>query len=75
MALLTYYLRKAITVCRDEVLVLPSRVAVGLFVVAILSLPLFSSNPYLLRVVVLSCIFAVFAASWDLLCGFTGQPF
>jgi branched-chain amino acid transport system permease protein len=73
MALIRYYARKAFTVLRDEVLVLPSRLAVILFCAAVLLIPLFSQSPYLLRVVVLSSIFAVFAASWDLLCGFTGQ--
>jgi branched-chain amino acid transport system permease protein len=73
MGVLSYYLRKSLTICRDEVLVLPSRVAVGVFVIIILALPLFSQSPYLLRVLILSSIFAIFAASWDLLSGFTGQ--
>jgi len=71
--MLSYYFRKSLTVCKDEVLVLPSRVAVGVFVVTILVLPLFSQSPYLLRILILSSIFAIFAASWDLLSGFTGQ--
>ncbi|NCO60904.1 branched-chain amino acid ABC transporter permease [bacterium] len=73
MGMLSYYFRKSLTVCKDEVLVLPSRVAVGVFVVTILALPLFSQSPYLLRILILSSIFAIFAASWDLLSGFTGQ--
>ncbi|OIP39457.1 MAG: branched-chain amino acid ABC transporter permease [Deltaproteobacteria bacterium CG_4_8_14_3_um_filter_51_11] len=73
MGMLSYYFRKSLTVCKDEVLVLPSRVAVGVFVVTILVLPLFSQSPYLLRILILSSIFAIFAASWDLLSGFTGQ--
>ncbi len=73
MGLLGYYFRKSLTICKDEVLVLPSRVAVGVFVIALLALPLFSQSPYLLRVLILSGIFAIFAASWDLLSGFTGQ--
>ena len=58
---------------KGEVLVLPSRVAVLVFVVALLVLPLFTQDPYLLRVLILTSVFAIFAASWDLLSGFTGQ--
>jgi branched-chain amino acid transport system permease protein len=60
-------------VIRGEVLVLPSRVAVSLFCLALLLLPLFSRDPYLLRILVLTSIFAILTASWDLLSGYTGQ--
>lgn len=73
MGLLGFYLRKLFTLLRGEVLVLPSRTIVGLFVLVLLVLPLISQDPYLIRIVVLTCIFAIFAASWDLLSGFTGQ--
>ncbi|RJR24475.1 MAG: branched-chain amino acid ABC transporter permease [Desulfobacteraceae bacterium] len=73
MSLIGYYTRKTYTICKEEVLVLPGRVAVGVFFLTVLLLPLFSQSPYLLRVMVLSSIFAIFAASWDLLSGFTGQ--
>ncbi|MCG6536281.1 MAG: branched-chain amino acid ABC transporter permease, partial [Syntrophales bacterium LBB04] len=39
----------------------------------ILGIPLISQNPYLLRIIILTSIFAILAASWDLLSGFTGQ--
>jgi branched-chain amino acid transport system permease protein len=32
-----------------------------------------TQDPYLLRILILTSIFAIFAASWDLLSGFTGQ--
>jgi len=54
-------------------LVLPSRVAVFIFALAVLLLPLFSQDPYLLRILIFTSIFAILAASWDLLSGFTGQ--
>lgn len=73
MGLLGFYLRKLFTLIRGEVLVLPSRTIVGLFILVLLVLPLISQDPYLIRIVVLTCIFAIFAASWDLLSGFTGQ--
>ncbi len=73
MNLLRYYLRKFYTLLKNEILVLPSRVAVLLFFVTLLLIPLLVDDPYLLRVLILSSIFAIFAASWDLLSGFTGQ--
>jgi branched-chain amino acid transport system permease protein len=73
MGLLGFYLRKLYTIVRGEVLVLPSRVAVVLFFLFLLSLPLFSDDSYLLRILILASIFAILAASWDLLSGFTGQ--
>ena len=54
-------------------MVLPSRIIVALFVVLLLALPLITSDLYLLRIIILASIFAIFAASWDLLSGFTGQ--
>lgn len=67
------YLKRFYTVVRGEVLVLPSRVIVALFFLLLLGMPMISQNPYLIRVIVLSSIFAILAASWDLLSGFTGQ--
>jgi branched-chain amino acid transport system permease protein len=73
MGLLGFYLRKLYSIVKGEVLVLPSRVVVGLFFLFLLTLPLFSSDFYLLRILILASIFAILAASWDLLSGFTGQ--
>ncbi len=58
---------------RTEVLVLPSRIAVMLFALFLLTAPIYWPDPYLLRILTLASIFAIFAASWDLLSGFTGQ--
>ena len=71
--MLGFYLRKFYSLVRGEVLVLPSRIIVGLFFVILLGLPLISQNPYLIRIIILTSIFAILAASWDLLSGFTGQ--
>ncbi|MDH4264478.1 MAG: branched-chain amino acid ABC transporter permease [Deltaproteobacteria bacterium] len=73
MGILGFYLRKLYTVFRGEVLVLPSRVVVLLFFLVLLLLPVVTQDPYLLRILILTSIFAIFAASWDLLSGFTGQ--
>jgi len=58
---------------QKEILVLPSRTIAFFFCLALLLLPLMTQDPYLLRIIIFSSIFAIFAASWDLLSGFTGQ--
>jgi branched-chain amino acid transport system permease protein len=73
MGLASYQVRKGYTVLRNEILVLPSRVILSLFVIGLLTLPLFTRDPYLLRILILTSIFAILAASWDLLSGYTGQ--
>lgn len=73
MDLIRYYVRKFFKLIKTEVFVLPSRMIVLAFFLTLLALPLVTDNPYLLRILILSCIFAIFAASWDLLSGFTGQ--
>jgi branched-chain amino acid transport system permease protein len=73
MEVFGFYLRKLYTVLKGEVLVLPSRVVVLLFFLVLLLFPMVTQDPYLLRILILSSIFAIFAASWDLLSGFTGQ--
>lgn len=58
---------------RHEVLVLPSRSFVLFAALLLLVLPFFYDDPYVLRIITMTAIFAIFAASWDLLAGFTGQ--
>lgn len=73
MGLVTAHIRRIITILRNEVLVLPSRVAVLLFIIFLMTLPLVTQDYYILRILILTSIFAILAASWDLLSGFTGQ--
>jgi branched-chain amino acid transport system permease protein len=68
-----YLLRRAWAELRNEILVLPSRTLVLLWVAGLLLLPLAYSDAYVLRILTMTCIFAIFAASWDLLAGYTGQ--
>ena len=63
----------ALRYVRNEVMVLPTRVIGSLFCILILVLPLFTDSNYILRIAILGAIFAIFAASWDLLSGFVGQ--
>jgi branched-chain amino acid transport system permease protein len=68
-----YLLRRAWAELRNEVFVLPSRTLVLIWVLALLALPMVYSDAYVLRILTMTCIFAIFAASWDLLAGYTGQ--
>ena len=68
-----YRLRRAWAELRNEVFVLPSRTLVLAWVVALLALPAVYGDPYVMRILTMSCLFAIFAASWDLLAGYTGQ--
>jgi branched-chain amino acid transport system permease protein len=58
---------------KNEALVLPSRALVLVWLAAVLLLPVVWPDPYVLRIVTLTCLFAIFAASWDLLAGYAGQ--
>jgi len=73
MDLIRFYIRRLFTTIKSEVLVLPSRIIVVVFFLVLLLLPLLTDDPYLLRILILTSIFAILAASWDLLSGFTGQ--
>jgi branched-chain amino acid transport system permease protein len=68
-----YWFRRAWAELRNEVFVLPSRSLVLLWVVALLALPAIYGDAYILRILTMTCLFAIFAASWDLLAGYTGQ--
>ena len=68
-----FLVRRAWANLKSEVLVLPSRTAVFAWALAVALLPLIWPDAYVLRVVTMTCLFATFAASWDLLAGFAGQ--
>jgi len=70
---LRYWLRRLWMQLRNEVLVLPSRTLVLVWAIALLVLPWVYADAYVLRIVTLTCLFAIFAASWDLLAGYSGQ--
>ena len=68
-----YFLRRGWAELRNEVLVLPSRILVLAWVLALLALPVVYGDAYVMRILTMTCLFAIFAASWDLLAGYTGQ--
>jgi len=73
MNILAAYIMRSYKLLREEIFVLPGRTVVLLFGILLLIFPVFSQEPFILRVLILASIFAIFAASWDLLSGFTGQ--
>ena len=73
MGTILYYIRKLFKVFRKEVLVLPSRTLVMIFLVVLALFPVITDDPYVLHILILTSIFAILAASWDFLSGFTGQ--
>ncbi len=68
-----HYIRLIYQILRGELFEIPGRVIAFVFIISLLILPLISSQPYFLRIMTLAAIFAIYAASWDLLAGFTGQ--
>lgn len=68
-----YYLRRFYKAFRGDILAIPGRVIALVFGLLLFCLPLFISDLYVLRILIFAGIFAIYAASWDLLAGFTGQ--
>src|SRR5262245_13730194 len=68
-----YWLRKGWAELKNEVFILPSRTLVLVWVIALLALPFVYGDAYVMRILTMTCIFAIFVASWDLLAGYTGQ--
>lgn len=58
---------------QGEVLAIPGRDIVVAFFLFLFILPLITTEPFILRIVTFANIYAIYAVSWDLLCGFTGQ--
>lgn len=61
---------------RDDVGAIPGRLIAAIWVILMLLLPLIvpqATLPMVMRVVIVGSLFAIFAFSWDLLAGFTGQ--
>ena len=67
------YLRWLYLKFRSEIVAIPWRLISLIFVVFLMVFPLVLPHPYVLRILALSLLFSLFAASWDFLAGFTGQ--
>jgi len=68
-----FHLRVALRYLRSELLGVPTRVLALLFIFSLLVFPLLSDDGYLIRILILTAIFALYAVSWDLLAGYAGQ--
>ncbi|MGA2317191.1 MAG: branched-chain amino acid ABC transporter permease [Thermodesulfobacteriota bacterium] len=58
---------------QESVMAVPGRVVALIFILFLFLLPLITTDPSALRIITLTSIFALYAASWDVLSGFTGQ--
>ena len=56
-----------------KVWAIPGRMIALVFIVSLLLIPIITTESYVIRILSLASIFAIYAASWDLLAGFTGQ--
>jgi len=67
------YLRLFYGWIRQEIFAVPGRVIATVFFILLFLAPLVTSESYYLRIIVMACIFAIFAISWDVLSGVAGQ--
>jgi len=67
------YLRLLWGWIRQEIFAVPGRVIAAVFFILLFITPLITSEPYYLRIIIMACIFSIFAISWDVLSGVAGQ--
>jgi branched-chain amino acid transport system permease protein len=48
--------------------------AFALWILIMIALPIFTTSPFILRVLTFAMLTALFAASWDIIGGYSGQP-
>lgn len=70
---MTFYIKLLWGWINDQILPIPGRMIAVIFFTLLIIIPLVTVDPYYLRILTLAAIFSIFAASWDLLTGFTGQ--
>ena len=66
-------IRRLLKDFQGDVLAIPGRLIALIFVLLLLLLPLATEWSYLLRTLIFANVFVIFAVSWDLLSGYTGQ--
>ncbi len=67
------FIRRQFRKIRQEILAIPGRTIAFVFLIAMFFVPLATRDPYVMKVLIFMNIFAIYAASWDVLGGFTGQ--
>jgi len=66
-------IRRLLKDFQGDVLAIPGRLIALVFCLLLLFVPLFTREPYILRTLIFANVFVIFAVSWDLLSGYTGQ--
>ncbi|MDP2920237.1 MAG: branched-chain amino acid ABC transporter permease [Dehalococcoidia bacterium] len=66
-------LRRLLKDFQGDIIAVPGRLLALIFFIMLLLVPLVTNEPYILRTLIFANIFAIFAVSWDLLSGYTGQ--
>lgn len=58
---------------QGEILAVPGRAIAFFFLLLLFFVPLITSDPYILGILIFANIYSIYSASWDFLSGFTGQ--
>lgn len=58
---------------QGNVLAIPGRAIVFFVLLLLFIIPVINQDPYILKILIFTNVFAIFAASWDFLTGYTGQ--
>jgi branched-chain amino acid transport system permease protein len=66
-------MKRFLKILQGEIIAIPGRDVAVVFFLFLFLLPLITTEPFILRIATFASIYAIFAASWDLLCGYTGQ--
>jgi len=67
------FIRRQFRRIRQDILAIPGRAIALIFFTVLCLIPLVISAPYILKILIFMNIFVIYAASWDVLGGFTGQ--
>lgn len=70
---MTAHLQFLYRLFRVKLWAIPGRVIALVFFLSLAVTPLITTESYVIRVLTLAAIFAIYAASWDVLTGYTGQ--
>jgi branched-chain amino acid transport system permease protein len=66
-------IRRLLKDFQGDVIAIPGRLIALVFFLLIFILPAITRDPYILRILIFTNIFVIFAVSWDFLSGYTGQ--
>ena len=58
---------------QGDVVAIPGRLIALIFFVLLFLIPTFTQQPYILRMLIFTNMFVIFAVSWDFVSGYTGQ--